>query len=93
MTSLRDDSSSLSSLGVPAEEMTPPTSPFSDEGAVTAIFAEIPSDVVGQGANKMPHRNAGELIPSGISSLLRELGGPFSWTLSLVWETWWYKWC
>ncbi|KAE8952249.1 hypothetical protein PR003_g32282 [Phytophthora rubi] len=23
----------------------------------------------------MPHRNAGELIPSGISSLLRELGG------------------
>ncbi|KAE8890928.1 hypothetical protein PF003_g24877 [Phytophthora fragariae] len=50
-------------------------SPSSGERAVTAIFAEVPRDVVVQGTNKMPHRNAGELIPSGISSLLRELGG------------------
>ncbi|GMF53747.1 unnamed protein product [Phytophthora fragariaefolia] len=75
VTSLRGDSSSLSSPGVPAEERTPPMSPSSGERAVTAIFAEVPRDVVVQGANKMPHRNAGELIPSGISSLLRELAG------------------
>ncbi|GMF30700.1 unnamed protein product [Phytophthora fragariaefolia] len=75
VTSLRGGSSSLSSSGVPAEERTPLMSPSSGERAVTAIFAEVPRDVVVQGTNKMPYRNARELMPSGISSLLRELGG------------------
>ncbi|GMF56083.1 unnamed protein product [Phytophthora fragariaefolia] len=74
VTSLLGDSSSLSSSGVSAEERTPPMSSSTGERVVTAVFAEVPYVVV-QGANKMPHRNAGELMPCGISSLLRELGG------------------
>ncbi|KAL3664863.1 hypothetical protein V7S43_010041, partial [Phytophthora oleae] len=50
-------------------------SPSNGERAVTVIFAKVPREVVAQGANRMPNRNAGELMPSGIPSLLRELGG------------------
>ncbi|OWZ02740.1 hypothetical protein PHMEG_00025652 [Phytophthora megakarya] len=73
--SLSGGISSVSSPGVPGEERLPPMSPSSGERAVTAIFADVPRELVVRGANKMPHRNAGELLPSGISTLLLELGG------------------
>ncbi|POM62051.1 hypothetical protein PHPALM_28836 [Phytophthora palmivora] len=38
------------------------------------IFADVPREMVVQGTNKNPHRYAGELMPCGISSLIRELG-------------------
>ncbi|KAG1711340.1 hypothetical protein DVH05_008593 [Phytophthora capsici] len=73
--SLSGGSSSVSSPGVADEDSSPPMSPSSGERAVSAIFAEITREVVVQGANNMPHRNAGELLPAGITTLLRELGG------------------
>ncbi|KAG1686448.1 hypothetical protein DVH05_006587 [Phytophthora capsici] len=66
---IRSLSSSVSSPGVADEDSSPPMSPSSGERAVSAIFAEITREVVVQGAN------AGELLPAGISTLLRELGG------------------
>ncbi|ETP31187.1 hypothetical protein F442_19932 [Phytophthora nicotianae P10297] len=73
--SLSGGSSSVSSPGVPDEDSLPPMSPSSSERAVVAIFADIPRAVVVQSTTNLPHRNAGELLPTGISTLLRELGG------------------
>ncbi|EGZ06561.1 hypothetical protein PHYSODRAFT_353125 [Phytophthora sojae] len=51
----------------------PPASSRNVEQAVTTIFADIPREVIMNDQSK-PHRNAGEVMPEGISALLAEVG-------------------
>ncbi|POM79498.1 Hypothetical protein PHPALM_2820, partial [Phytophthora palmivora] len=70
----QNNTGSTGTLEDPEEERSPPMSPSRCEQTVATIFADVPREVVVQGTNKNPHRNAGELMPCGISSLIRELG-------------------
>ncbi|POM71931.1 Hypothetical protein PHPALM_11431 [Phytophthora palmivora] len=56
-----------------ADKRSPSMTPSSVEQAITANFADIPRGVVEKNQNT-PHRNAGEVMPNGVITLLSELG-------------------
>ncbi|KAE9081180.1 hypothetical protein PF010_g22089 [Phytophthora fragariae] len=62
----------LDAPAVWADDRSSQLSPSSAEQAVTVIFADIPREVIMNDQSK-PHRNAGEVMPEGISALLAEL--------------------
>ncbi|POM64614.1 Hypothetical protein PHPALM_19826 [Phytophthora palmivora] len=55
------------------DEHSPPMAPSSFEQATIAIFEDIPREVVEKDQNT-PHRNSGEVMPNGVTTLLSDLG-------------------
>ncbi|KAG1710076.1 hypothetical protein DVH05_017084 [Phytophthora capsici] len=56
-----------------AESEVPLLSPSMAEQVVASIFADVPRATVAHGGGT-PHLNVGEVLPAGVTTLLRELG-------------------
>ncbi|KAF4035896.1 Histone methylation protein DOT1 [Phytophthora infestans] len=67
-------SSSETTQSTRPDPLTPPRSPSALEQVVTSVFAGVPSKLVRNYDGNAIYKNVGEVMPVGITMLLREVG-------------------